>query len=317
MQQPEVSRASRLLGIRKYATRGPLAMVAIALLTVGCQSTPQPTPAERAAASLPASVPLVTTPRNWPDSKSYADPLSFVTRSFDLDLDVDFEDQSAAWQCDARTRSRRPVGARTRARHARPADRLGQDGARRQRRLPHGSLRAGPARRRTRQRAAHRHAAGCRTRPYRLCHLAAGLRPAVAAAVADRRQAVAVPVQPGPGAACAIDGAAAGHALDSRDLHRDVAGARRPRRSHGGRGRPGQSPRTDDVPLPHAAADSVVPAGTGGRRSRIPCHRSAHRCLGRAVESRRRSEGVRRRRGDADDSPRRSTVRTAGVGTTC
>jgi aminopeptidase N len=66
-------------------------MIAIAVLTVGCQSTPQSTPAERAAASLPASVPLVTTPRNWPDSKSYADPLSFVTRSFDLDLDVDFK----------------------------------------------------------------------------------------------------------------------------------------------------------------------------------------------------------------------------------
>ncbi len=74
-------------------SHGSLAMVAmvLALATVGCQSTPQPTPAERAAASLPASVPLVTTPRNWPDSKSYADPLSFVTRSFDLDLDVDFK----------------------------------------------------------------------------------------------------------------------------------------------------------------------------------------------------------------------------------
>ena len=85
MEQPEVSRA-----IRKYVTRGPFAMVAIALLTVGCQSTPQAKPAARAAVSLPASVPLVTTPHNWPDSKSYADPLSFVTRSFDLDLDVDF-----------------------------------------------------------------------------------------------------------------------------------------------------------------------------------------------------------------------------------
>ncbi len=34
---------------------------------------------------------MVTTPRNWPDVRSQADPLSFVTRSFDLDLDVDFE----------------------------------------------------------------------------------------------------------------------------------------------------------------------------------------------------------------------------------
>lgn len=34
---------------------------------------------------------MVTTPRTWPDVKSHADPLSFVTRSFDLDLEVDFE----------------------------------------------------------------------------------------------------------------------------------------------------------------------------------------------------------------------------------
>ncbi|MDH5274436.1 MAG: M1 family metallopeptidase, partial [Gammaproteobacteria bacterium] len=38
-----------------------------------------------------ASAPIVTTPRNWPDTRSHADPLGFVTRSFDLDLDVDFE----------------------------------------------------------------------------------------------------------------------------------------------------------------------------------------------------------------------------------
>jgi aminopeptidase N len=66
-------------------------MVALALATVGCQSNPQSAPSERAAVSLPASVPLVTTPQNWPDTKSYADPLSFVTRNFDLDLDVDFK----------------------------------------------------------------------------------------------------------------------------------------------------------------------------------------------------------------------------------
>jgi len=66
-------------------------MVALALLAAGCQSTPHSTPVERAAVSLPAAVPIVTTPHNWPDSKSHADPLSFVTRSFDLDLDVDFE----------------------------------------------------------------------------------------------------------------------------------------------------------------------------------------------------------------------------------
>ncbi|MGB7739353.1 MAG: M1 family aminopeptidase/hydrolase, partial [Steroidobacteraceae bacterium] len=91
MQQSDVSRLSRLSLASKTVLRGPLAMVALALLAVGCQSAPHATPAERAAVSLPASVPIVTTPHNWPDSKSYADPLSFVTRSFDLDLDVDFE----------------------------------------------------------------------------------------------------------------------------------------------------------------------------------------------------------------------------------
>ena len=71
--------------------RGLAALLAAALLAVGCQSAAPPTASERAAASFPASVPMVTTPRNWPDVKSHADPLSFVTRSFDLDLDVDFE----------------------------------------------------------------------------------------------------------------------------------------------------------------------------------------------------------------------------------
>ena len=75
----------------RRSPRGPAALLAVALLSVGCQTTAPPTMAERAAASLPASVPRVTTPRNWPDLKSHADPLSFVTRSFDLDLDVDFE----------------------------------------------------------------------------------------------------------------------------------------------------------------------------------------------------------------------------------
>jgi len=61
-----------------------------ALVAAGCQTTnPQPAAAP-AAGSLPASEPLVTKPRNWPDIFSYADPESFVTRSFALDLDVDF-----------------------------------------------------------------------------------------------------------------------------------------------------------------------------------------------------------------------------------
>lgn len=46
------------------------------------------------AASLPASVPIATTPANWPDIHSQAEPLRFVTTSFDLDLDVDFAAQA-------------------------------------------------------------------------------------------------------------------------------------------------------------------------------------------------------------------------------
>ena len=90
MEQSEASHVSPLSRAGRTALRGPVAMVALALLAAGCQSAPHSTPEQRAAVSLPASVPIVTTPHNWPDSKSYADPLSFVTRSFDLDLDVDF-----------------------------------------------------------------------------------------------------------------------------------------------------------------------------------------------------------------------------------
>ena len=91
MQLSEVSHVSLLSRAGKTALRGPIAVVGLALLAVGCQSAPHSTPVEQAPVSLPASVPIVTTPHNWPDTKSYADPLSFVTRSFDLDLDVDFE----------------------------------------------------------------------------------------------------------------------------------------------------------------------------------------------------------------------------------
>jgi aminopeptidase N len=82
---------SGLYQIRLTALRRPAALVALAVLAVGCQSTPHSTPVPPAADSFPASAPIATTPRNWPDTKSHADPLSFVTRSFHLDLDVDFE----------------------------------------------------------------------------------------------------------------------------------------------------------------------------------------------------------------------------------
>jgi len=91
MKQTGFSRVSRLSRARKTALRGPVALVALALLAVGCQSAPHATPIAQAAVSLPASAPILTTPRNWPDTRSHADPLGFVTRSFDLDLDVDFE----------------------------------------------------------------------------------------------------------------------------------------------------------------------------------------------------------------------------------
>lgn len=50
-------------------------------------------PAAGPAPARPASVAMVTTPANWPDVHSQAEPLEFVTRSFHLDLDVDFDRQ--------------------------------------------------------------------------------------------------------------------------------------------------------------------------------------------------------------------------------
>jgi len=91
VQLSAISRVSGLYQIRLTALRRPAALVALAVLAVGCQSTPHSTPVPPAADSFPASAPIATTPRNWPDTRSYADPLSFVTRSFHLDLDVDFE----------------------------------------------------------------------------------------------------------------------------------------------------------------------------------------------------------------------------------
>ncbi len=91
MEPTAVPHANRLSLARKLSLRGPATIVALATLAVGCQSAPHSKPAHPAAVSLPASVPIATTPRNWPDTMSFADPLSFVTRSFHLDLDVDFD----------------------------------------------------------------------------------------------------------------------------------------------------------------------------------------------------------------------------------
>jgi leukotriene-A4 hydrolase len=70
----------------------------VALQLAGCQvhapaSEPAGSSAKDAAlttAHLPASEPLVTTVRNWPDVHSRAEPDRFVTRHFDLNLEVDF-----------------------------------------------------------------------------------------------------------------------------------------------------------------------------------------------------------------------------------
>ena len=91
MQPSAISRVSCLSRASKTALRGPVAMVALAVLAVGCQSSPHSSPVVPVAESLPASAPIVTTPRNWPDTRSHADPHNFITRSFHLDLDVDFE----------------------------------------------------------------------------------------------------------------------------------------------------------------------------------------------------------------------------------
>lgn len=91
MQLSAICRVSGLSLVSNSSLRGRFAFVALAVLAVGCQSTRISSPKPPAAQSLPASAPIVTTPRNWPDTRSYADPLSFVTRSFHLDLDVDFE----------------------------------------------------------------------------------------------------------------------------------------------------------------------------------------------------------------------------------
>jgi aminopeptidase N len=48
-------------------------------------------PATGAVASLRASEPIDTNPRNWPDIYSYADPDQYVTRHFELDVTADFE----------------------------------------------------------------------------------------------------------------------------------------------------------------------------------------------------------------------------------
>ena len=94
MPPPAFSDAREL---RRSLKSFPCAWVAAAFVLAGCQAH---APAEEhaqvagqaAAATHPqlASEPIVTTVRNWPDVHSRAEPDLFVTRHYDLDLDVDF-----------------------------------------------------------------------------------------------------------------------------------------------------------------------------------------------------------------------------------
>jgi hypothetical protein len=83
---------SEMLSAGLGVVRAALASLAVAgLLLVGAADGLAA--AQVARAGLPASAAIATTPANWPDVHSQAEPLRFVTRSFDLDLDVDFAAQ--------------------------------------------------------------------------------------------------------------------------------------------------------------------------------------------------------------------------------
>ena len=79
---------------RRMRVAGRTAVACALMLAAVCAWSAAATgPAPRAVSSLPAAVAMATTPANWPDVHSQAQPLAFVTRSFHLDLDVDFEAQ--------------------------------------------------------------------------------------------------------------------------------------------------------------------------------------------------------------------------------
>jgi aminopeptidase N len=74
-------------------------LVLATLSASGCRTAPTPGGTGTAPPDAPtpplvplrASAPIATDTRNWPDLHSYAEPDHFVTRHFDLDLEVDFD----------------------------------------------------------------------------------------------------------------------------------------------------------------------------------------------------------------------------------
>ena len=316
MDQAEVSRVSRRFALSQIELRVPLAMVAIALLAAGCQSTARSTPAERATASLPASVPLVTTPRNWPDNKSYADPLSFVTRSFDLDLDVDFKTRqlrgSVTLELDRIDPSARELVLDTRDLQIQSV----------MTRPSAATLSARPASCWTvaTTNSAARCASRCREMPRGSVSPTPRLPQASGLQWLRPRRPQAsssVPVQPGPGDPRAIDGAAAGHAVDPFDLHGDVARTRWSRRSDGRGRRPGQSPRTATFRfrMPQPIPSYLLALAVGDLEFRAIGPRTGVWAEPSLVDAAAWEFEDAEAMLDAD--PRRSTVRTAGVATTC
>ena len=87
---PPFSEARRAQDLRpnRVSSRAWLLVLPVLVLT-GCRAA-APAGGENVP-PLPASEPIETDLRNWPDVHSYAEPDRFVTRHFDLDLVVDFD----------------------------------------------------------------------------------------------------------------------------------------------------------------------------------------------------------------------------------
>ncbi|HET9694971.1 MAG TPA: M1 family metallopeptidase [Steroidobacteraceae bacterium] len=98
MQPSHVPHAPRAHAARLKILPWASVLVFTSLALTGCRTTAQDArvtaqsaaPASSAAPLL-ASEAIETSPRNWPDVHSYAEPDRFVTRQFHLDLDVRFD----------------------------------------------------------------------------------------------------------------------------------------------------------------------------------------------------------------------------------
>ena len=88
------SETSHTVPSRRARAAGRALLASLLLVGAGHTSPAAATgPEPKAVAATPASKAFATTPANWPDVHSQARPLEFVTRSFHLDLDVDFDAQ--------------------------------------------------------------------------------------------------------------------------------------------------------------------------------------------------------------------------------